>query len=1034
MSYSCIHIHGNLISEEVLHQIEEGTAVGQRARDFGLAQGGDLRAEIEHAWSACRSEWTYFSERMETLQPGDPYGTSLVRRWMVTFFRHIGFEPNLQRPALIGDNHKEYSISHVDGTRDGLPIHIVGFYDPEQTSKSTLDIRSSGGTSRQSPHATVQEYLNVTDHVYGLTSNGLELRLLRDSGRLVNLSYLEVDLKRLFEEDQYSEFTILFRLLHSSRFPARRVETDSCWIEQYHQQGLESGNRIREGLSRAVQESMEALANGFITHPANDILREKLREKKLTEQDYYRQIRRLIYRFLFLLVTEERHLLYDEQDQSEVKVRGRRIYFDHYSLKRLRKLSENRSVYEDRYTDIWQGLQHTFQLFEANGPGAKLGLAPLAGDLFSPAAIRDLEGLQITNRLLLTCVRKLNEFQDKDDRLVPINYRALDVEELGSVYESLLELHPVIHGLDQPGSPLQFTFHAGTERKTTGSYYTRPDLVQELIKSALVPVIEQAMRDAGTDPANRTRALLALKVCDPAAGSGHMLLAAARTIAWYLARIETGEANPPPSVLIRCRREAIQHCIYGVDYNPDAVELCKLALWLESHSSGKPLSFLDHKIRNGNSLVGVTDLSVLAKGIPDDAYKPVTGDDAGLARALKQRNKEFRKTRQISLFDQRSMQAEEQGIASAYQELEAIRQDDLASVAQLKERFEALKSDPVWFKDWTACNLWTAAFFLTYTEESERNIPDSERLAKYLQNPSAAYGPMVGAANGLATEARFFHWPLEFPDVFARGGFDVMLGNPPWERIKLQQQEFFATRDKSIVDAPNAAARNRLIHQLETTNPDLYQEYLEALHQADATGKFLRHSERYELTAIGDINMYSVFAETFSQLIRPEGRTGFIVPTGIATDDGNKAFFGAMVEENRLVSLFDFENREKIFQAVDSRMKFCLLTLAGSDLGRTEARFGFFLTRTEHLQDKLRIFHLSKEDFLRLNPNTKTCPVFRTSVDAELTTKIYRNVPVLINEQTGENPWGSASCACLICPMTHTCSAPGSSWRRRGSS
>lgn len=261
-------------------------------------------------------------------------------------------------------------------------------------------------------------------------------------------------------------------------------------------------------------------------------------------------------------------------------------------------------------------------------------------------------------------------------------------------------------------------------------------------------------------------------------------------------------------------------------------------------------------------------------------------------------------------------------------------------------------------------------------------------------------------ANALSMKHKFFHWPLEFPDVFEQGGFDVVLGNPPWERIKLQQQEFFANRDATIANAPNAAARNALIKALPQTNPQLFKEYEQALHTADCTGKFLRESGRYLLTAVGDINTYSVFAEIASSLVNKKGRTGIIVPTGIATDDSNKAFFGAMVESNRLVSLFDFENREKIFKDVDSRYKFCLLTLAGSDIGQQKARFGFFLTRVEHLQDDRRIFSLSREDFLRLNPNTKTCPVFRTRVDAGLTTKIYRRVPVLINENTGENPWG----------------------------
>jgi len=258
----------------------------------------------------------------------------------------------------------------------------------------------------------------------------------------------------------------------------------------------------------------------------------------------------------------------------------------------------------------------------------------------------------------------------------------------------------------------------------------------------------------------------------------------------------------------------------------------------------------------------------------------------------------------------------------------------------------------------------------------------------------------------MAVENKFFHWVLEFPDVYEQGGFDVMLGNPPWERIKLQQQEFFATRDAEIANAINAATRSKMISDIKQTKPALYNEYENAVHNADCVGKFLRESGRCKLTAVGDINTYSIFSEFASSLVNARGRMGIIVPTGIATDDSNKVFFGAMVENNRLVSLFDFENKEAIFPSVHRSYKFCLLTIAGYDIGSLKTSFAFFLARIEQLQDKLRVFGLSKEDFLRLNPNTKTCPVFRTSVDAELVNKLYKQANILNYQSENLNPWG----------------------------
>jgi hypothetical protein len=1010
MKYTTINIHGNLLSEEILQKIESGEADGQKPVDFGYEPGTNLRSEIEYTWSRIKLDWKHFSEKSTKLPASDPYGTTLSRRWMELFLNSLGFNHTRQKSNLIGGNNLGYAISHTTDNLDDLPIHIVGFNEPDRPDKNTLDIRTSGGTTRLSPHATVQEYLNVTEHLYGIATNGLHLRLIRDSGRLIKLTYIEFDLKRMLDEDKYSEFTLLFRLLHASRFPRSKAEADQCLLEKYYQDSIEAGNRIRNGLSQAVKESLLSLGNGFLQHEGNEVLREKIKQGELSSKEYYRQLLRIIYRLLFLMVTEERDLVYNPEDKSEQTQRLKDIYWQYYSIARLRKLSESRYVYESQFSDMWQGLVQSFQLFEDDGNGTRLGIQPLAGSLFSSRTIQELQVCLISNKLLLECIRNMNEFRDENKNLVHINYRSLDVEEMGSVYEGLLELHPVIEHIETENpAQINFTFHEGTERKTTGSYYTRPELVNELIKSALIPVIEERLKEHSGSRESQARALLNLKVCDAAAGSGHMILAASRTIAWYLARVETGEDNPAPSIYRQCLREVIQHCIYAVDYNPDAVELCKLSLWLEGHNSGKPLSFLDHKIRTGNSIVGVTDLSVLKNGIPVEAYNPATGDDKQVCKWYKKLAREENKTQyqiQINFDMPAETPIETRTFAGEYRELENLPENSVEQTIEKAKRFHKIRSNAQWFNDWNACNIWTAAYFHHYTQFDDPSAPTSAKLKTYLKTPTGIDGRVVDIATSLALEHKFFHWPLEFPDVFEKGGFDVMLGNPPWEIIELKEQEFFATRDSRIANAENKAERTKLIDKLSNENPDLFYEYMLESHSYDSIRKFLQASGRNPLTAVGRINMYPIFAENYSNLTNQKGRTGIIVPTGIATDDSNKAFFGAMVEQNRLVSLFDFENREKIFQDVDSRYKFCLLTLSAFDIGKEKAQFGFFLTRTEHLQDKLRIFSLSKDDFLRLNPNTKTCPIFRTSVDAELTTKIYKHVPVLINETTGENPWG----------------------------
>ncbi|MBD3342457.1 MAG: N-6 DNA methylase [Candidatus Lokiarchaeota archaeon] len=622
------------------------------------------------------------------------------------------------------------------------------------------------------------------------------------------------------------------------------------------------------------------------------------------------------------------------------------------------------------------------------------------GDLFGPRSMPDLENARLLNRDFLQGFAHLSLFKDK---LITrrINYAYLDVEELGSVYESLLDYQPVI---ENHNSEWKFNLVFGTERKSTGSYYTRPELVQELIKSALVPVMEERLRDCTTKD-EKEKALLNLKICDAASGSGHFLLAAARRVGKELAKVRFEEDQPTPTQFRSAVRDIIQHCIYGVDLNPLAVDLCKVALWLEGHNKGKPLTFLDHHIKCGNSLVGVFDMGVVKKGIPDDAFKPVTGDNKEVAAAIRKRNKKERESAQIELAFEGKEAAETKYFAEAFSELANIPDDDTQKVKQKEQFYHELRDkDPNWYKQWTAANIWTAAFFCPLNNEQDPAIPTHEKLMHYLENPGAVHGQLVGMANALAQKHRFFHWQLEFPEVMNAGGFDVVLGNPPWERIKLQEQEFFATRDPEIANAPNKAARTRLIKELKKKNPGLAKEFEEAKHDAEAVSRFVRASGRFELTARGDINTYALFAEQSRELMNETGRTGVIVPTGIATDDTYKAFFADVNDTHSLVSLFDFENREKLFQAVDSRYKFSLLTLSAQAI--EAAKFSFFLTRTEHLDDETRQFTLSADDIELINPNTRTVPVFRTKVDAELTKKIYQRVPVLVNERTGKSPWG----------------------------
>jgi len=973
--YPSLRVEGGFLTAEILDDIAAGKASGQKPRDFGLPDRARLIDEISSTWSDARGLWQTFWRRAETPEKGET-GVSFTRSlWLVPFFKLLGYDLKLQERAAEVDG-LTFAISHrIDAAPNSPPVHLVGAWQ-------SLDRRAESGRPRLAPHSLLQEYLNRTEYLWGIVSNGLKLRLLRNSQLIRRQAYLEFNLETMFNGERFADFALFFRLLHRSRLPHPDAKPDACLLEQWYQQTIEQGGRVREHLREGVESAIPALANAILKHPRNRDMRQAIESGDLKAQALYEELLRLVYRLLFLMVTEERNLLTANE-----------IYRQHYSISRIRLLCENRYG-RNQHVDLWAGLQSTFRLFASEEFGRILDVPPLNGDLFDLTKTPHLNSATIANADFLNALWSLAMYRE-DRRSAPrrINYSALDVEELGSVYESLLDLQPVF--TQEEGRPV-FSLIKGTQRKTTGSYYTHPELVDELVQSALVPVMQERLSSART-PRDKEKALLEITVCDPACGSGHFLLAAARRLARELAQIRGGEEEPSPREYRLALRDVIGHCIYGVDRNPLAVELCKVALWLESHAEGKPLSFLDHRILCGNSLVGMRDLAILKKGVPDDAYKPVTGDDKDVAKEIKKQNR-----RESAGFQTLDFSPEQDvtDLALARKELFELPDDTPEQIRKKKAVFEQVRAGRKYAADRLAADLWCAAFFAELTEKNlqDKVIPTTGAVLNALdQRPP--YGPMVGLVAEIDHRVRFFHWPLEFPEVFGRGGFDVILCNPPWERIKLQEQEFFASRDPEIANAPDSTSRDALIEALPSSNARLWSEYRTELHDLDAEGRFLRASGQYSSTSSGDINTYSVFAERFTTIVRPAGRVGAVVPTGIATDDTNKAFFAEVIDHGLLVSAFDFENRENLFPAVDSRQRFSLVTLRGTSTSTTEPPiFGFFLSRANQIRDPQRTFPLGTSDFARLNPNTRTAPIFRTRADADLTSRTYGQCEILLNE------------------------------------
>lgn len=998
-SFATVQTQGGLLPADFLERVAEARDVdGMTPDDYHLAKGETLRESISRSWNRLVGAWAGFRRVVDQLSEDATATTETRERWLLILFQELGYG-RLQTTKALQAGSESYPISHLWGA---VPIHLLGW-------EIDLDTRTRGaaGAARWAPHSMVQEYLNRTEeHLWAFVSNGRVLRLLRDNLAMTRQAYVEFDLESMMEGEVYSDFVLLWLLCHQSRVEGERPQ--ACWLERWVEQAQREGTRALERLRQGVDRAIARLGTGFLSHPANQTLREVFRTGELDPQDYYRELLRLVYRLLFLFVTEDREVLLLPDTKPEPRERFER----YYSTARLRRLAGSHAG--SKHGDLWQGLRLVQDKLWRDGC-PELALPALGSFLWSPEAIEHLDGCELQNAYFLEAVRALAYVPEAKVRR-PIDFRNLGAEELGSVYESLLELHPNVDVASQ-----QFTLETapGHERKVTGSYYTPTSLITELLNSALDPLLDETQK--ADDP---EQALLSLKVCDPACGSGHFLIAAANRIAKRLATVRTGEGEPSPDETRRALRNVIGRCIYGIDVNEMAVELCKVSLWLEALEPGKPLSFLDHRIACGNSLLGATP-RLLAEGIPDDAFKPLTGDDKTVVSELKKRNKSERGG-QATLDLGVSVGDLTEPLAVEIRAIDAIADEEIEGVREKEERWHKLIEGAEAAYAKLVADAWCAAFVMPKRRGAPAVTQDA--LNRLTSGPDRVGAEVREAIDDAAVRYRFLHWHLAFPDVFTldgdtiphpetgwRGGFDLVCGNPPWERVKLSEKEFFATRAPEIANARNRAERQRMIKALKEDDPPLWQAFQDALRDAEADSHFIRTSGRYPLCGRGDVNTYSVFFESMRHGIGDRGFASAVLPLGIATDFTTADFFRDLVERRSLVALFGFENEEHLFPDVDHRVTFCLFTVSGLNRPVDAADLCFFLRQTTWLADTWRHFVLAAEDFRLLNPNTATCPVFRSGRDGEITKKIYRRAGVLIDESKSSdgNPWGISFMAML---------------------
>ena len=901
-----------------------------------------------------------------------------------------------------------------------------------------LDRRSGRAGEEMAPSTQMLRYLRRVDDLttgalrWGILTNGARWRLYYQGARSVSEQFFEVDLPAILDLPGHNDdlfalddgerrhclklFALVFR--RGAFLPGAVDE------RTFHQRAIEEGRfyeeRVAANLSALVfGQVFPALARA-IAADAPEVPLPEVREAALI----------LLYRLLFILYAEDRDLLpvrderYDDYGLRD-KVRG-----DIGSRK------DRGDVFSEDAARYWSAVDDLCRAVDRGD--AAIGLPPYNGGLFDRTRVPLLDRIRLGDRVMADVIDALSFEQDEAGRRRYINYRDLGVRQLGSIYERLLEHEIVREGDAVAVRPNIFA------RKGSGSYYTPDDLVALIVEETVGPLVKARMDDfmeqaarvpadgsgreqavarlAEHDPAE---AILALKVCDPAMGSGHFLVTLvdylADSVIAALAEAEAAveEYVSPLASRIQAIRERIvanaeernwaidrdrlddrhivrrmvlKRCVYGVDKNPMAVELAKVALWLHTFTVGAPLSFLDHHLRCGDSLFGAWTRSGIDKATE-------YGGQLFLHESVRQAELSALKMRTIEeLTDAEIAEAHRSAEAFAQVEEATAPLDAVLSLVHALDWLEVKdREDKTALQSFFGGELGNPIEIALGRAEVSVERPESARLADLLRE-----------ARRLITEECFLNWQAAFPGVWMNwqsadleGGFDAVIGNPPWDRMKLQQVEWFATRRPDIAQQQRAADRKRMIAALERDGGPLARDYATASERAAMAAGMARRGGDYPLLSRGDVNLYSLFVERAMTLARPDGMVGLLTPSGIASDKTAARFFKGVATEGRLKALYDFENKKVFFPDVHASFKFCIFVASPSPIGEA-ADCAFYLHNVAELVDSERRFPLTASAFARVNPNTGTAPIFRTRRNAALTTAIYERLPVLVDRSSGE--------------------------------
>lgn len=992
MALSFIKSSGGIISEDFCQALSNETKSDfVKDKSFG-PEMRKVDEVIASTFEKLRERW---EENRTQIIANEYDNATLRKKWILPLLEALGYQPIYVASNVKSESGTEYQIPYKGWDSEyAAPVHIVHSAQDFDTKD-----KNSRTHANKSPQDCLQQYLNTSHHQWAILINGKKVRILRDFYHSITKGFLEFDLESIFETANSEQFRVLYRILHRSRFEnqyqgEQEVEydddgnvieaEDNCLLEAIHKKSRETGVKVGNKLRDQVIEAIEMLGNGF----AESLNPDEFQNGKV--KAFYAEILNIIYRLLFLMFAEQKGWL---------PVRNS-IYARTYSLNALREMAERGNYSHDEEKDLWEGLKITFKLV-ANGYEFKNGdkINAFGGQLFADKKIALIRTLPLKNKHLLDAIFRLSYFK-MDNLSNRINYANLAIDELGSVYESLLDFEPKLAqvaftlGKREINRGQFYLDDRGTDRKTTGSYYTDSRLVAQLIESALIPVINNALVGK-TTIAEKEKAILNLKVADIACGSGAFICAALEKMGEELAVVRMGdEERPTEDQLREAKRDVLLNCIYGVDLNPMAVELAKFSLWITASLPDMPLTFLDHKLKCGNSLIGATP-ELIEKGIPEEAYKAIGNDNPVVCAELKKRvRKQLEKLEQLReptpqyglQFDRNDTDE----LLKLREALNSIKQNNADMVAEAEEEYHRLEKIEHSFVEWIMADVWTAAFFMDKTNPDLEFYPTNATLERMREN-QPVNNLMIEEVLKTAKQYRFFHFHLEFPEVFEKGGFDCLLGNPPWEKITILEREFFSSFE-NIVNEKRSNLRKQKIETLSTTHPEVFEAWTKANIDVSRLKYFLIESGRFTLSAVGELNLYPLFVENNLNNINENGFSGIIIKSGMLQSPTWSGFTQYLIEEKKIISAHDFRNWKGWFPGIGYHERFTLLTLSQKS---EKMEFGFYLDNPVEIKFSEKVFKVTAEECLKINPLSKNIATFSSIRDKKILVDIYKKFEII---------------------------------------